>query len=74
MATLLSDRGTTMMASIAQVAILVLWAALLVLHSRRLVRLAHINTDWIGRGQVLRRQVLRQQLQRIWWWLGREEF
>ena len=64
-----SDRGTTMMARIVQMAIIVVWAAPVVLHSRRLVQLAHINTRLAPGGQFLR-----QHLQRIWWWLGREEF
>ena len=64
-----SNRGTTMMARIVQMAIIVVWAAPVVLHSRRLVQLAHINTRWTARSQFLR-----QHLQRIWWWLGREEF
>jgi len=63
-----SDRGTTM-ATIVQMAIVVVWAAPLLLHSRRLVQLAHIDMRWAARSQFLR-----QHLQRIWWWLGREEF
>jgi hypothetical protein len=64
-----SDRGMTMMATILQMAIVVIWAAPFVLHSRRLVQPAHIDSGWTPRGQYLR-----QHLQRIWWWLGREEF
>lgn len=64
-----SERRTTMMATIFQMAIVVVWATPLVLHSRRLVELAHVDSCWTRRGQFLR-----QHLQRIWWWLGREEF
>ena len=58
-----------MMATFVQMGITVVWAAPLVLHSRRLVQLAHIDSCWTPRGQLLR-----QHLQRIWWWLVREEF
>src|SRR5258705_7388856 len=64
-----TDRGTTMMATIVQMAIVVIWAAPFVLHLRRLVQLAHVDSGWIPRGQYLR-----QHLQRILWWLGREGF
>ena len=52
-----------------QLAIVGAWAATLVRHTRRLLRLAHANPAWATRD--LRVQPLAN---RIWWWLGRAEF
>jgi hypothetical protein len=54
---------------VVQLTIVALWAVMLVLHTRRLMRLT--------RGVAYaapREQVLRHRLRRAWWWLGREEF
>ena len=58
-----------MVAMIVQMGITAMWAGLLVRHTRRLVRLARIKTDWIARDRYLRERV-----HRVWWWLGRAEF
>ena len=52
-----------------QLAIVGAWAATIHRHTRRLLRLAHVNPDWTSQEQTVR-----QQANRIWWWLGREEF
>jgi hypothetical protein len=52
-----------------QLAIVAAWAATLLRHTRRLLRLAHANPAWTAQGQTVR-----QRANRIWWWLGREEF
>jgi hypothetical protein len=64
-----ADGATTLVATIVQMGITAMWAALLVRHTRRLVRLARIKTEWIARDQYLR-----QRVHRVWWWLGRAEF
>ena len=56
-------------AFIVQTCIAALWAAILVLHARRLVRLTAVVAI-----AAPHQQVLRQRLRRAWWWLGREEF
>lgn len=58
-----------MVAFIVQVVIVGMWAAMLVIHTRRLLRLAQVESlaQW---GE----QKLRPKLNRVWWWLGREEY
>lgn len=58
-----------MIAQIGQLAIIGMWAAMLVIHTRRLLRLAQVESlaQW---GE----QRLRPKLDRVWWWLGREEY
>ena len=51
-----------------QLAIVGIWAAMLVIHTRRLLRLANIELKTQTAKQ------LRPQLHRVWWWLGREEY
>ncbi|MEM8530371.1 MAG: hypothetical protein AAGF95_05970 [Chloroflexota bacterium] len=54
---------------VVQIVIIGIWAVMLGVHTRRLFRLAKV--------EVLRnrqRGPIRQQLGRVWWWLGREEF
>jgi len=58
-----------MFALLIQLSITCVWAATIGVHARRLLRLAHIE---IGAGQC--NGMLRHQLDRIWWWLGRAEF
>ena len=57
------------MAILLQLAIVTAWAATLVRHTRRLFRLAHVNTAWAAQDQSVR-----PLANRVWWWLGREEF
>ena len=54
---------------IVQLAIVAIWAAMLVVHTRRLLRLAQVESlaQWGERR-------LRPKLNRVWWWLGREEY
>jgi hypothetical protein len=54
---------------VAHMSIAVLWAAIFVLHTRRLVRLTRVIAF-----DAPRDHVLRHRLRRVWWWLGREEF
>lgn len=56
------------MAAIIQLAIIGAWGALLFLHTRRLYRLATVPIT-SDRGRYLR-----SKAERMWWWLGREEF
>ena len=58
-----------MFSLLVQLSITCVWAATIGVHARRLLRLAHFE---IGVGQS--NAVLRRQLDRIWWWLGRAEF
>ncbi len=44
-----------------------IWAATLIIHTRRLLRLAKV-------AQLQRTTRLRTGLNRIWWWLGQDEF
>lgn len=53
---------------VVQLAIVGIWAAMLVIHTRRLLRLANIELKTRTAKQ------LRPQLNRVWWWLGREEY
>jgi len=52
-----------------QTAIAAMWGFLLVQHTRRLFRLAHVKAV-----VAIDDPHLRQYMQRVWWWLGREEF
>lgn len=56
------------MAALIQLAIIGAWGVLLFLHTRRLYRMATVpvTND--------RRRYLRSKAERMWWWLGREEF
>ena len=54
---------------VVQMSIIAIWAAMLVLHTRRLMRLTRVVAY-----APPREQVLRYRLRRAWWWLGREEF
>ena len=56
-------------AILLQLVIVAAWAATLLRHTRRLLRLAQVNTAWTAQDQ--RAGPLTS---RIWWWLGREEF
>jgi hypothetical protein len=58
-----------MMGFIVQLVIIGMWAATLVIHIRRLLRLAQLETLGVWHDQRLRRK-----LTRVWWWLGREEY
>lgn len=57
------------MASLLQLLIAGIWASALVIHTRRLFRLACVAQlrRWGDNG-------LRLRLRRIWWWLGQDEF
>ncbi|KPV52912.1 hypothetical protein SE17_12685 [Kouleothrix aurantiaca] len=57
-----------MVGFVVQVAIIAIWAAMLVIHTRRLLRLANIEL----KNRTAR--PIRPQLHRVWWWLGREEY
>ncbi len=57
------------MAIFLQLAIVGAWAATILRHTRRLLRLAHANPAWTSQDQTVR-----PLANRIWWWLGREEF
>lgn len=52
-----------------QITVVVLWMAVLSIHTRRLLRLAS-SAATHGWGE----RRLRHRLERVWWWLGREEF
>ena len=54
---------------IVQLAIVAIWAAMVIIHTRRLLRLAQVESlaQWGERR-------LRPKLHRVWWWLGREEY
>jgi len=56
-------------AILLQLAIVAAWAATILRHTRRLLRLAHVNSAWTSHDQRVR-----PLTSRIWWWLGREEF
>lgn len=57
------------MASLFQFIIASIWGAALTIHTRRLFRLACV--EQLRRWEELR---FRSSLQRIWWWLGQDEF
>jgi hypothetical protein len=52
--------------AIIELGVIVIWGTMLWYHGRRLARLAQIETDPT--------RPLRGHLQRVWWWLGREEY
>lgn len=54
---------------LVQLAIVGAWAATLLRHTRRLLRLAQANPAWASQDRTVR-----PVANRIWWWLGREEF
>ena len=58
-----------MIEMVVQLAIVGIWAAMLVVHTRRLLRLARVESlaQWGERR-------LRPKLDRVWGWLGREEY
>lgn len=58
-----------MVESIVQLVIVGMWAVILAIHTRRLLRLAKVESlaQWGERR-------LRPKLDRVWWWLGREEY
>ena len=53
---------------VVQLVIVGLWMAMLVIHTRRLLRLANVAL------KTPKQKPLRPQLDRVWWWLGREEY
>ena len=55
--------------ALLQLAIAAAWATTIIRHTRRLLRLAHANAPWTLQGQTVR-----PLANRLWWWLGREEF
>lgn len=58
-----------MVALLTQTVIIGLWSVMLVIHTRRLLRLAQVEqmAQWGERR-------LKPKLNRMWWWLGREEY
>jgi hypothetical protein len=56
-------------AILLQLIIVGAWAATILRHTRRLLRLAQVNTAWSSHDQPGR-----PLTSRVWWWLGREEF
>jgi len=58
-----------MVESVVQLVIVGMWAVILTVHTRRLLRLAKVESlaQWGERR-------LRPKLDRVWWWLGREEY
>lgn len=57
-----------MLEALVQLAVIMLWSAALSIHARRLLRLARVEAAPTTTKQI------RQRLDRVWWWLGREEF
>ena len=55
-----------MLGIIVQLAIVGLWASMLIIHTRRLLRMAQLEVLQVWDGNRLRRK-----LTRLWWWLGR---
>jgi hypothetical protein len=56
-------------AILLQLVIVAACAATILRHTRRLLRLAQVNTAWTAHDQRVG-----SLTSRIWWWLGREEF
>jgi len=58
-----------MVEMIVQLVIVGIWASMLAIHTRRLLRLAQVESlaSWGERR-------LKPKLNRVWWWLGREEY
>jgi hypothetical protein len=61
--------GRAMVAIIVQLAVVGMWATTLIIHTRRLLRLAQLETLEVWQGKRLR-----GKLMRVWWWLGRDEY
>jgi hypothetical protein len=61
--------GKAMIGIIVQLAVVGMWAATLVIHTRRLLRLAQLETLEVWHGKRLR-----GKLTRVWWLLGRDEY
>ncbi len=58
-----------MLALFVQLSVIGIWGTMLTVHTRRLLRLAQVESI-----DALRNHPLRHRLDRVWWWLGREEF
>jgi hypothetical protein len=58
-----------MVGIIVQLAVVGMWATTLIIHTRRLLRLAQLETLEVWHGKRLR-----VKLTRVWWWLGRDEY
>lgn len=58
-----------MLVALVQISVISIWGAMFTIHMRRLLRLAQVETI-----DTLRNQPMRHRLNRVWWWLGREEF
>jgi hypothetical protein len=58
-----------MLGIIVQLAIVGIWATMLIIHTRRLLRMAQLEALQIWHGDHLR-----HKLNRMWFWLGREEY
>ena len=56
-------------AILVQLAIVGAWGATIFRHTHRLLRLAYADSAWASQDQTVR-----PLANRIWWWLGREEF
>jgi hypothetical protein len=52
---------------LTQLVVIGLWSAMLSVHTRRLLRLSRVEAS-AGSAPTMR-----NRLQRVWWWLGREE-
>src|SRR5262245_7634882 len=61
--------GIVMVGIIVQLAVVGMWAATLIIHTRRLLRLAQLETLEVWHGKRLR-----GKLTRMWWLLGRDEY
>jgi hypothetical protein len=57
------------MAVLVQLTVTCVWAVIIGVHVRRLLRLAHIDIS-----AKRCNAISRQGLDRIWWWLGRPEY
>ncbi len=58
-----------MMVALIQLALIGVWGSMVVIQTRRLFRLAHVELRL--RNNSVR---LRDNLNRVWWWLGQESF
>jgi hypothetical protein len=56
------------MAIFFQLVLIGSWGAALLIHTRRLLRMAAVTVS------ISDSRLLRQKARRIWWWLGRDEF
>src|SRR5512147_1957620 len=64
-----TKRRQVMIELIVQLVIVSIWGTMVGIHTRRLLRLAHIELAAPWQDQPLWRK-----LNRVWWWLGREEY